>query len=108
MSASDSARPGGQPSITAPMAGPCDSPKLVTRKRVPRVLPDMDRDSLRGRRSLGQAAGMPEERMPFDHSIIASLTSRHRGAQSWDAHRPVYGIAVIRRGMACTERLLTP
>src|SRR6188768_2181155 len=42
MSASDKAMPGGQPSITQPMAGPCDSPKLVTRKRVPRVLPDIE------------------------------------------------------------------
>src|SRR6218665_3396060 len=41
MSASDRAMPGGHPSITQPMAGPCDSPKLVTRNRVPKVLPDM-------------------------------------------------------------------
>src|SRR5574344_2124361 len=31
--------PGGQPSITQPIAGPWDSPKLVTVKRVPKVLP---------------------------------------------------------------------
>ena len=41
MSARDSAMPGGQPSITQPIAGPCDSPKVVTVKRVPKVLPDM-------------------------------------------------------------------
>src|SRR6185503_13719494 len=41
MSASESAIPGGQPSITQPIAGPCDSPKVVTVKSVPRVLPDM-------------------------------------------------------------------
>ncbi|KAG1242972.1 hypothetical protein G6F65_022712 [Rhizopus arrhizus] len=37
----DAARlsPGGQPSTTQPMAGPWDSPKFVTVKRVPRVLP---------------------------------------------------------------------
>src|SRR5215203_6454318 len=29
--------PGGQPSITQPIAGPCDSPKLVTRKMWPKV-----------------------------------------------------------------------
>jgi DNA (cytosine-5)-methyltransferase 1 len=42
MSSTDSAIPGGQPSTTQPIAGPCDSPKVVTVKRVPRVLPDMD------------------------------------------------------------------
>ncbi len=41
MSASVSSIPGGQPSITHPIAGPWDSPKVVTVKRVPRVLPDM-------------------------------------------------------------------
>src|SRR5690606_11475398 len=41
MSASVSAMPAGQPSTTAPMAGPWDSPKLVTQKSLPRVLPDM-------------------------------------------------------------------
>lgn len=33
--------PGGQPSITHPIAGPWDSPKVVTVKSVPRVLPDI-------------------------------------------------------------------
>src|SRR5688572_24037188 len=42
MSASESSIPGGQPSITHPIAGPWDSPKVVTVKRVPRVEPDMD------------------------------------------------------------------
>jgi hypothetical protein len=41
MSASDSAMPGGQPSITQPIAGPWDSPKFVTQNKLPRVLPDM-------------------------------------------------------------------
>src|SRR5207244_10054078 len=30
---------GGQPSITTPMPPPCDSPKVVTRKSRPNVLP---------------------------------------------------------------------
>src|SRR5438128_12202896 len=30
---------GGQPSITTPMPPPCDSPKVVTRKSWPKVLP---------------------------------------------------------------------
>ena len=33
--------PGGQPSTTQPIAGPWLSPKVVTRKSVPIVLPDM-------------------------------------------------------------------
>src|SRR6187399_118104 len=41
MSASESAIPGGQPSTMQPIAGPWDSPKVVTVKRVPRVEPDM-------------------------------------------------------------------
>jgi hypothetical protein len=47
ISASVSARPGGQPSTTQPMAGPWDSPKEVTEKLRPRVLPDM---SFKGKR----------------------------------------------------------
>lgn len=41
MSASESSMPGGQPSITQPIAGPWDSPKVVTVKRVPRDEPDI-------------------------------------------------------------------
>jgi hypothetical protein len=41
MSSTESAIPGGQPSMTQPMAGPWDSPKFVTAKSLPRVLPDM-------------------------------------------------------------------
>src|SRR3989441_4074865 len=39
MSASDRGSRGGQPSTTAPVAPPCDSPQVVTRKRRPQVLP---------------------------------------------------------------------
>src|SRR5512139_1878565 len=50
MSASASAIPGGQPSTTQPMAGPCDSPKTVTQNSLPSVLPDMgiSREMVRG------------------------------------------------------------
>src|SRR6516165_249000 len=40
-SASLSGRPGGQPSTMQPMAGPWLSPKVVTVKSLPMVLPDM-------------------------------------------------------------------
>ncbi len=33
--------PGGQPSTTQPIAGPCDSPKEVTLNKVPKIFPDM-------------------------------------------------------------------
>src|SRR4030095_5762063 len=39
MSASDSGKRGGQPSTTAPMPAPCDSPHVVTRKSWPQVFP---------------------------------------------------------------------
>src|SRR6266567_1800293 len=39
MSASEMPIFGGQPSITTPMPPPCDSPKVVTRKSCPSVLP---------------------------------------------------------------------
>src|SRR3989442_4581901 len=39
MAASDRGSRGGQPSTTAPVAPPCDSPHVVTRKRRPQVLP---------------------------------------------------------------------
>src|SRR6202790_2109533 len=41
ISPASSARPGGHPSTTQPMAGPCDSPKEVTQNSLPNVLPDM-------------------------------------------------------------------
>ncbi len=41
MSASEISRPGGQPSTIAPTAGPWLSPKVVTQKERPIVLPDM-------------------------------------------------------------------
>ena len=43
MSGASSAMPGGQPSTTQPIAGPCDSPNEVTQNSVPSVLPDMGR-----------------------------------------------------------------
>src|SRR5688500_8451400 len=41
MSASDSSSPGGQPSTTAPIAGPWLSPKVVTQNERPIVFPDI-------------------------------------------------------------------
>src|SRR3712207_5119996 len=44
MSVSESATPGGQPSTTQPIAGPWLSPKEVTVKSLPRVLPDIAKE----------------------------------------------------------------
>src|SRR5947209_915654 len=54
ISDSESASRGGQPSTTAPIAAPCDSPQVVTRKSCPKVLP-MSRPSP-GRRAAGHRA----------------------------------------------------
>src|SRR5262249_59397338 len=59
MSASVSAMRGGQPSTTQPIAAPWLSPKVVTRKRWPKVLNDMEFLPLRcgsPRASRGQMA----------------------------------------------------
>jgi hypothetical protein len=45
MSGALRAKPGGQPSTTQPIAGPCDSPNEVTQNSVPSVLPDMEHHS---------------------------------------------------------------
>src|SRR5579884_1458848 len=39
MSASESGSRGGQPSTTAPIATPCDSPQVVSRNTRPKLLP---------------------------------------------------------------------
>src|SRR5437899_4558406 len=49
MSASDRGSRGGQPSTTAPIAAPCDSPHVVTRNSRPQVFPT--RRGYRGRRA---------------------------------------------------------
>jgi hypothetical protein len=41
MSSVEIANPGGHPSTTQPIAGPCDSPKEETQKSFPNVLPDI-------------------------------------------------------------------
>ena len=43
-----SGSPGGQPSTTPPMAGPWLSPKPVTTKSLPKLLPDMSDEWLVG------------------------------------------------------------
>src|SRR6202171_2997758 len=82
MSASESASPGGQPSTTQPIAGPCDSPKVVTVKRVPSVLPDigdsrgkrfassLSRSPWRARRALAPVAAH------FLHCLLQGLGGR--------------------------------
>src|SRR3984957_594586 len=54
MSASLSARCGGQPSITPPIAGPWLSPQVVTRNRWPKLLCDIGRASVVHHRDVGR------------------------------------------------------
>src|SRR3989344_9394152 len=78
MSASDRAMPGGQPSMTQPMAGPCDSPKLVTVNKRPRVLPAMTRDpdqSMTQKRIVPHAGG------------FMAATKNARAARALHAHQ---------------------
>ena len=58
MSASERGRRGGQPSTTAPMAAPWDSPQVVTRKSWPKVFPmwrDQDSRGIAGPASFAEA-----------------------------------------------------
>lgn len=77
-----SSNPGGQPSTTQPMAGPCDSPKEVTVNRVPRVLPDI-RDSPLIMRDLtrwcreGDPLGVPESgALSFIYNMLLHFGAR--------------------------------
>src|SRR5689334_22680338 len=73
MSAADSAIPGGQPSITQPIAGPWLSPKLVTRKRWPKVLPDIRcRQSVR-RRLFVAVFDRPVADVGLQHPVLEVL-----------------------------------
>src|SRR5215218_2361478 len=47
--------PAGVPSTTTPRAGPCDSPQVVSRKILPKLLPMRARLSLHPRGRLGTA-----------------------------------------------------
>src|SRR4029450_6008488 len=88
MSASPSAMPGGQPSPTQPIAGPCDSPKDVTQKSLPNVLPDMKNAHVgevrstiaRGGHTVGAWDNGRMERTAVAPTIPAELARRLREA----------------------------
>src|SRR6266436_1152582 len=75
MSVSETAIRGGQPSTTTPMPPPCDSPKVVTRKSWPKVLPmcvchfDRGDESLNSRK---RATTKPAIVLPRAFSVIPS------------------------------------
>src|SRR5688572_33349059 len=71
ISSFESSSPGGQPSTTPPWAGPCDSPKEVTQNSVPKVLPDIDPDSIR-------PSGGPVRDVPLQHPVLEILLLEHR------------------------------
>jgi hypothetical protein len=63
------AMPGGQPSITQPMAGPWDSPKLVTQRKAPcwpKVLPFMYEDKV----TLVEAGDVVHQRPGIRHYLF--------------------------------------
>src|SRR2546429_294968 len=76
MSASSSASPGGQPSTTQPIAGPCDSPKEVTANSLPMVLPDMDDGAAEGAGSERQISGQAERKPAVQQ--LSAVRSRQR------------------------------
>src|SRR4051812_9771578 len=77
MSASDSSIPGGQPSTTQPIAGPWDSPKFVTRKSVPRVLPDIRLVRLLRGGQLVAALDRPIADVGLEHAVLEILAVDH-------------------------------
>src|SRR5213594_4676826 len=82
MSPSDRGSRGGQPSTTAPVAPPCDSPQVVTRKRRPQLLP-MRRGYV-SRRSNSKQSGFTT----FARSL-ASRGRRARGTSSGSLTEPM-------------------
>src|SRR3954454_11424137 len=67
ISASVSGMRGGQPSTVQPMAGPCDSPQVVTRNRWPKLLWDTGSDR----------ADIRRVRVLHPHHVIAAVHVVH-------------------------------
>src|SRR5581483_6531491 len=91
-SASDNSIPGGQPSTTQPIAGPCDSPKLVTQNSLPSVLPDMSvlsRHEISARNEKHAVAAMLELNPGDGQSRPARRELRHAAADLADQHAVV-------------------
>ena len=98
MSASLKASPGRQPSITQPMAGPWDSPKLVTAKRCPNVLPLMTT-------IIGQAAGRFH---PVAGLLIGGLLGICRPVTNVGLQHFVLEVLTVHQALATSYRLITP
>src|SRR5690242_2594638 len=96
MSVSESTMSGGQPSTTQPIAGPWLSPKDVTVKSFPRVLPDMEVQF----NSLGLCQRLEQRMAPRDTKTRDVGTHRAQSAlrtRSRKIHvdpRPVFGEAL--------------
>src|ERR1700675_5055405 len=102
ISASDRGRSGGQPSITAPMAGPWDSPQVVTRNRWPNVLPMAPASVCRDQRrqDLADAAVQHDIRQVVHRRGVAiddddararRFRRRHHARDGIDAERRAHG-----------------
>ena len=70
ISAASSGMRGGQPSTTHPIPAPWLSPKVVTRKRWPKVLCDMGVDTIAPFTPSNAAAGPPADRLRVHSQFI--------------------------------------
>src|SRR5690606_42035878 len=103
-----SAIPGGQPSITQPIAGPCDSPKVVTRNRWPKVFNSFPSGSEqaagRRRRRGGRRCPIPARVRPFaDPRVVRDqVVALDHDPAHLPAHAPLLGPTTI--WSTCTAR----
>src|SRR3954454_8161575 len=110
MSASVSARRGGQPSTTQPMAGPCDSPQVVTRKRWPKLLWDIGQPGGggSGRQRKGEQ-GRNRQKLQGqkrdDTGLQTDAAPIHSQAEQGAPYHPRLMLAQIERGKLPLEDL---
>src|SRR5580693_6165282 len=100
-SASVSASPGGQPSTMHPSAGPWLSPKVVTQKSLPMVLPDMLRFACllsleRCAREQENPASPAPELQPYERQLWPGAPNRLLGVAHLHDEHPAW-IQVPRR-----------
>src|SRR3954468_14840161 len=97
MSASEMVSPGGQPSTTAPIAGPWDSPQVVKRKTRPKVLKLMS-----GQRDIRRVLGLHA-----DHVIAGIDVMRFAGHAAREIAQQVQAGAadILDRDVALQRRV---
>src|SRR5262245_56749064 len=96
MSDSASTSPGGQPSTTAPIAGPWLSPKVVTQQGRPMVLPDMESARRVGGVQQENLGVSPLEFEPGERQVPEAAAYARRGVPDFD-HEDSAGSQVASR-----------